>query len=185
MSATIDLEGGFEEERVGRPFAEVEVGVFDEDDRPCSVGQPGSVGIRSPAACTEYVGDPEATARTFRNGYAFPGDRGYLDDAGVLYVTGRADVINVGGDKVDPLEVENAIRSSLPVMDVVVMEGTRAGLPTVRVIAEANPAEVTSAMIVALCRERLSPHKVPANAEVRERLPRDENGKVMRALLDK
>jgi acyl-coenzyme A synthetase/AMP-(fatty) acid ligase len=140
--------------------------------------------VRSPAACTEYEGDPDATARTFRNGYAFPGDRGYLDEAGVLHVIGRADVINVGGDKVDPLEVEAVIRDALPVADVVVLEGRRAGLPALRVIAEADPAQVTGAMIMALCRERLSPHKVPARVEVRERLPRDENGKVVRALLD-
>lgn len=185
LSATVDLDDPFEEGRVGRPYPEVDVGIFDEDGHRCSAAEAGMIGIRSPAACDGYIGDPEAAARTFRGAYVFPGDRGYLDDAGRLHVLGRSDVINVGGDKVDPLEVEAVIRGALPVGDVVVLEGTRGGLPAVRAIVEADPARVNGGMVVTACRERLSAYKVPAFVEVRERLPRDANGKILRALLDR
>ena len=107
-----------------------------------------------------------------------------LDDSGRLHVLGRSDVINVDGYKVDPVEVETVIRESLPVREVIVLEGWRGGAPAVRVVVEADPAEITRSMVVEVCRERLSPYKVPANVEIRERIDRDPNSKVLRASLD-
>lgn len=183
-TATVDLDDGFEEGRVGRPYADVEIGIFDADGKACEAGETGRIGIRSPAACSAYVDDPENTARTFQDGYVFPGDIGYVDDTGCLYVLGRDDVINVGGYKVDRLEVENVIRQSLPVDDVIVLAGERAGLAVIRAVVEADPAVVTRSKVIDACRARLSPHKVPALVEVRERLRRDANGKVVLASID-
>jgi long-chain acyl-CoA synthetase len=180
----IDFEDDFEEGRVGRPLPHVEVAAFDTVGNRLPDGEIGEVGIRGPTACAGYIDDPEASARAFRNGWVFPGDRGRLDARGRLYVLGRGDVINIGGYKVDPLEVERAIRESLPVGEVVVVPGTRAGLPAVRAVVEADPARVTPAMVVAACRARLSPYKVPAEIEVRARLPRDGSGKVVKSSLD-
>ena len=183
-SATVDLDEGFDESRVGRPYAGVEIGVFDDNGDPCPAGRHGRIGVRSPAACDGYIDDPDSTARAFQNGYVFPGDRGYLDDAGRLHVLGRSDVINIGGYKVDALEVEAAIRESLPVKDVVVLEGKRAGLSVVRAIVEADPAQVTGAMVVQACRQRLSPYKVPAQVEIMRQFERDAQGKVIRSSFD-
>jgi long-chain acyl-CoA synthetase len=184
LSATIDLEDGYEEARVGRPYNGVEIGIFDEDDHPVPAGATGRVGIRSPAASDAYLGDPEATAEAFRKGFVFPGDVGYVDDAGRLYVLGRSDVINIGGYKVDRHEVESVIRGGLPVRDVIVLEGRRAGLPIVRAVVEADPARVSPARVIEICRESLSPYKVPARVDIHERLERDANGKVIRAFLE-
>ncbi len=184
LSATIDMEGGYEEARVGRPYKGVEIGIFDEDDNPLQPGETGRVGIRSPAASDAYPGDPEATAETFRRGFVFPGDLGYVDDKGRLYVLGRSDVINIGGYKVDRLEVESVIRNRLPVRDVIVLEGRRAGLAIVRAVVEADPSLVSRARVIEICRENLSPYKVPARVDVHERLERDANGKVLRAFLE-
>lgn len=178
LSATLDLGPGFEEGRVGLPYPGVEVGVFDELGRACGAGEVGLVGVRSPSAVRGYVADPEATARVFRGGRVFPGDRGALDASGRLLLAGRSEVISVGGEKVDPLEVAAVIRAALPVGEVVVLEGRRAGLASVDVFVEAEPGRVTPAMIVSACKARLSPHKVPARVEVHPRLPRDENGKI-------
>ena len=185
MTATIDLDEGYEEGRVGRPFAGVTVKIFDDDGNACPAGTRGLIGISSPAACREFVGDPESTARTFRDGYVFPGDVGYIDDLGRLHVLGRSDIINIGGYKVDRLEVEAVIRHSLPVKHVIVMEAERAGLPVVRAVVEADPDCVTRSMVIDACRARLSPHKVPTLVEVREQLERDANGKVLLAAIDR
>jgi long-chain acyl-CoA synthetase len=184
LSATVDLDGGFEEGRVGRPYEGVDAGVFDDQGNPCPAGQPGRVGIRSPAASDRYVDDPESTARTFRDGRVFPGDEGFMDARGRLHILGRSDVLNIGGYKVDTVEVERVIRDALPVRTVIVAAGERNGLPVVRAIVEADPARVTPLQVQDLCRARLSPHKVPAIVDVLAALPRDGSGKVRRALLD-
>ena len=183
LSATVDLDDGFEEGRVGRPYKGVEIRIFDDDGHPCPAGERGRIGIRSPAASEGYEGDSERTAETFRNAFVFPGDLGFVDGMGRLHVLGRSDVINIGGDKVDRVEVEGVIRSRLPVKDVIVLEGRRAGLPVVRAVVEADPAQVTRAMVIQACRECLSPYKVPAQVDVCERLERDATGKVLRGSL--
>jgi acyl-coenzyme A synthetase/AMP-(fatty) acid ligase len=129
------------------------------------------------------LGDTEKTAETFRNAFVFPGDLGYLDNKGRLHVLGRSDVINIGGYKVDQLEVERVIRDRLPVKDVIVLEGERGGLPVVRAVVEADPAQVSKAMVVKVCREYLSSYKIPAQVDVYHRLERDASGKVLRIFL--
>ena len=187
LSATIDLDEDFEEDRVGRPYKGVEIGIFGAGGAPgdpLPPGETGRVGIQSPAASEGYAGDPESTAETFRKGFVFPGDAGYVDDSGRLHILGRADVINIGGYKVDRVEVERVIRDRLPVKDVIVLEGRRGGLPIVRAVVEADPGRVTRDRVIEVCRENLSPYKVPARVDVCDRLARDANGKVLRASLE-
>lgn len=184
LAATIDREGGFEEGRVGRPFDGVEVRVCDEEGNPLPPGVPGRVGVRSAAVCAGYANDLVETAARFRDGYAFPGDRGFMDDHGVLHLLGRSDVINVGGLKVDPNEVADVIRAGLPVTSVLVLAGRWCGAPAVCAVVEADPGVVTPAMVVGACRTQLSAYKVPARVVVVERIPTDESGKVIRSMLD-
>ena len=184
MATAIDLGDGFEEGRVGRPFSGVTIKILDENGNPCATGETGAIAIKSPAASGHYIDDPEISARTFRDGYIFPGDRGYLDDQGRLHVLGRSDIINIGGANVDRLEVEQAIRDALPVKDVVVMEGERAGSPAIRAIIEGDPAVITRASVIAACRAKLSAYKVPAQVQVLEKFERDANGKVLRSFFE-
>ncbi|HEX9837434.1 MAG TPA: AMP-binding protein [Alphaproteobacteria bacterium] len=184
MGIAIDFEDGFEDGRVGTLMPGVEVGIFDAAGAPLPAGAVGQIAIRSDGCSRSYVNDSVASAKVFRDGRVFPGDRGYLDSSGRLFVVGRDDVINVGGYKVDPLEVERVVREALPVGEVIVLAGTRADLPTVKVVVEADPARVTPAMVVAACRARLSPYKVPAEVEVRARIERTASGKIVRTSLD-
>ena len=184
MGVAVDLEDVFEDGRVGRPFNGVTVGIFDEEGNPCPPETPGSIGVRTPTAFDGYVGDPETTARAIRGGYVFAGDAGFLDSQGRLHLLGRSDVINIGGDKVDRLEVERVIRETLPVSDVVVLEGERSGHPVIRAVIEADPDEVSRSMVIEVCRARLARYKVPALVEVRKRFERDTAGKVLRASFD-
>jgi long-chain acyl-CoA synthetase len=184
LATAVDLDEGFVEGRVGRPFTRVTIDILDDSDNPCPAGVTGHVAIRSEGGPDHYVGDPEMSAQTFRNGYIFPGDMGYLDDQGRLHVLGRADIINIGGLKVDRLEVERVIRDALPVADVVVMEGERAGLPAIRAVIEGDPAEITRAMVIKACRAELSAHKVPAQVQIFEKFERDINGKALRSFFD-
>ncbi|MHA1107511.1 MAG: hypothetical protein ACTSQV_00185 [Alphaproteobacteria bacterium] len=76
------------------------------------------------------------------------------------------------------------IREALPVKDVVVFEGKRSGRPVVRAVVEADPAEVTRAMVIEACLARLARYKIPAVVEVRERFERDNAGKVLMTSFD-
>jgi acyl-CoA synthetase (AMP-forming)/AMP-acid ligase II len=70
------------------------------------------------------------------------------------------------------------------VTDVVVMEATSAGLPAIRAVIEADPDQVTKAMVVAACRNSLSSYKIPRIVEIREKFERDANGKVIASSLE-
>lgn len=184
LATAVDLDDGFEEGRVGRPFTRVMIDILDEEDISCPMGVTGHVAIRSEGGPDHYVDDPDMSARTFRNGYIFPGDMGYLDDQGRLHVLGRTDIINIGGLKVDRLEVERVIRDALPVTDVVVMEGERGGLPAIRAVIEGDPARITRASVINACRAELSAYKIPAQVQIFEKFERDSNGKALRSFFD-
>ena len=183
-SVSVDLEDDFVEGRVGRLHRGIELRILDDDGNPAPIGAPGRVAVKSPGASAGYSNDPDASAAVFRDGWVLPGDRGTLDAHGRIHLLGRDDVINIGSLKVDPLEVARVIRDALPVRDVIVLEGERGGLPAVRALIEADPAQVTRAMVVEACRARLSAHKVPAIVEVRARFPRDASGKVLKSSID-
>lgn len=184
LSATVDLGNRFEEGLVGQAYADVDIAIFDDEDKLATDSDTiGYIGIRSPAATTEYVDDPVNSAKTFRHGYIFPGDKGYLDSSGVLYVLGRSDIINIGGYKVDRLEVETVIREVLSVQEVIVIEGEQGGLPVVHAIIEADPATITRAMIIEACQKRLSDYKIPKLITIAAKLSRDANGKILKSTI--
>jgi len=92
------------------PGAEVEI--VDASDNPLAAGKEGIVRTRTGQMVDGYVGNPEATARAFRNGWFYPGDTGSLTADGMLIIHGReASVLNIGGDKVRPELVEEALTS--------------------------------------------------------------------------
>jgi acyl-coenzyme A synthetase/AMP-(fatty) acid ligase len=183
-SVSVDLDDDFAEGRVGRPHRGIEIRILDDDGNPVPAGAPGRIAVKSPGASAGYIDDAKSSDAVFRDGWVLPGDRGFLDAEGRIHLLGRDDVINIGSLKVDPIEVARVIRDSLPVRDVIVIEGERGGVPAVRALIEADPAHVTRAMVVEACRARLSAHKVPGIVEVRARFPRDASGKVLRSSID-
>jgi acyl-CoA synthetase (AMP-forming)/AMP-acid ligase II len=95
---------------VGFPFPDVEVRIVGDDGAQLPRGDEGLVCVRSPRIAGAYAGDPAGSARTFRDGWVYTGDRGSLDADGLLRIAGRADeVINRGGVKIHPGAVEDAL----------------------------------------------------------------------------
>lgn len=77
--------------------------IVDEDDVVVPAGQVGRIRYRHPRMAHRYLGDPEATARSFRNGWFYPGDLGLFRPDGGLTLAGReSEVLNAGGVKVNP-----------------------------------------------------------------------------------
>lgn len=94
----------------GDVVAGTELEVVDEEDRRIPVGEMGRVRYRREHMSTGYRNDPQATAEAFRDGWFYTGDLGSLDHEGRLTLLGRSShVINVGGVKVSPAEIEGYV----------------------------------------------------------------------------
>jgi acyl-CoA synthetase (AMP-forming)/AMP-acid ligase II len=113
-------------------------------------------------------------------GYVDTGDLARIDDDGFVWIEGRAsDLINRGGNKVFPDSVEEVLRLSPAVDDVAVVAGPDERLGEVPV-AFLVGTPVADDELIALCREHLTPYKVPAAFHWVDELPRSEVGKVLR-----
>jgi long-chain acyl-CoA synthetase len=128
-----------------------------------------------------YFNHPADTAGAFHDGWYVTGDLGKQDERGRLYLTGRKPIlINVGGKKVNPLEVEEVLLSHPQVRDVVVFASDiDSGSQSVcaSVVVE---GPVTKDSLVAFCRSRLAPFKVPRAISFLTDLPRTSLGKMRR-----
>ncbi len=104
---------------VGLP-AGPEIAILDENGIGLENGAIGEVAIRGPSVFGGYEGNPEANLDAFTNGWFRTGDEGYLDDEGYLFLRGRLkEIINRGGEKVSPREVEEIVLAHPAVADVV------------------------------------------------------------------
>jgi long-chain acyl-CoA synthetase len=171
-------------ETVGVPVESVHVEVLNEKGQVLPPGVEGELAITSPFAASSYLENEAATRECFRGGAYISGDLGTKDPLGYLTITGRKKLmINRGGFKVNPYEVEAAIKEHPKVMDVAVF-GTRGPQGDDLVCAVIVSSEIcTSEEILAHCRERIADFKIPARIEFRDTLPKSATGKILRAQL--
>jgi acyl-CoA synthetase (AMP-forming)/AMP-acid ligase II len=115
---------------VGKP-AGAEIAVMDGEGRQLTTGKHGEVVLRGPTITRGYDNNDAATKSAFRNGWFRTGDLGYMDPEGYLFLIGRikkADVINRGGQKVSPAEVEKVLLSHPEVAEAVAFPITHTAL---------------------------------------------------------
>jgi long-chain acyl-CoA synthetase len=175
---------------VGRALPHQEILVLDADGRRVPPGREGLVYFRMlDGSRFSYFGDPDKSETAYGPDRSFTaGDVGWLDDDGYLYISGRqAETIVSAGVNVYPAEVEAVIDGVEGVADVAVVGGPDPERGE-RVVAFVVPASgVASAKVVAAvetaCRERLAGYKRPRQIEVRNEVPRDPTGKLLRARL--
>ncbi len=181
MLTTPDAPAG----RGARPVPWAEVRLVDETGCEVPEGNAGELLVRSPNVMTGYVGDPEATAAAFRDGWFCTGDLARRDAGGFYYLVGRQVLrINVGGFKVSPEEVEAVLLRHPGVREAVVLgaaDATRGEVVRAVIVPAEPPPSV--ATLRAYCRAHLATYKVPRRWEFREALPCSPLGKVLRHLL--
>ena len=97
----------------------IEVEIVDERNHPLPAGQVGAIRIATESMVEGYLDDPETSARMFRDRWFYPGDVGVLHGGRRLQVLGRADeLLNVGGEKVSPGDLEEQIMTKVGIDDV-------------------------------------------------------------------
>jgi fatty-acyl-CoA synthase len=159
--------------------------VFTDDDREV---QPGSDEVGMVAAGGNvplgYYKDPEKSARTFRviDGvrYSFPGDFAKVAADGTLILLGRgSQVINTGGEKVFPEEVEEAVKRVDGVVDclVVGVPDEKFGQAVTAVVSLAEGSALDSATIISSVKNDLAGYKAPKSVIFVDQVPRAPNGK--------
>jgi len=159
--------------------------VFTDDDREV---QPGSGEIGKVAAGGAvpigYYKDPEKSSKTFRtiNGvrYSFPGDMATVEADGSLTLLGRgSQVINSGGEKIFPEEVEEAVKRVEGVLDclVVGIDDEKFGQAVTAVASLSPGAKVEEAAIIANVKTQLAGYKAPKRVVFVTQIPRAPNGK--------
>jgi acyl-coenzyme A synthetase/AMP-(fatty) acid ligase len=97
----------------------IEVEIVDERGHPLPTGRAGTIRIATDSMVEGYIDDLDTTARMFRDGWFYPGDAGVLHEARRLQVLGRGDeLLNVGGEKLSPADLEEQIMAEAGIDDV-------------------------------------------------------------------
>jgi acyl-CoA synthetase (AMP-forming)/AMP-acid ligase II len=169
----------------------VELRVVGDGGEPRPPGAAGSIEIRGPGVVGHYLAPgPERRLRDARNaaGWLVTGDVGHLDERGYVFLTGRADdVINCGGEKIYPREIEDVLRTHPAVTEAVVVgrrDDVLGECPVAYVTGRDDPAELADALM-RRCEARLGRSRRPRRLVVVDRVPTGPTGKVSRRQLQR
>ncbi len=159
------------------------VRILDDNGNQVPQGEVGEIAVSDPAVSPYYIDDEELTARAFKDGCYRMGDLGFIDaEGGLHFVSRKADIINRGGYKIAPSEVERALSDHPAIAQCSVF-----GVPHRRLgedIAVAVVPKLGQTLDEAMMRQhlasRLGPGKWPRRLFLVDDLPRNTVGKVLR-----
>jgi acyl-CoA synthetase (AMP-forming)/AMP-acid ligase II len=160
-----------------------DVAIMDEEGRLLEAGNPGEVVIRGPNVTPGYESNADANAKAFTNGWFRTGDQGVMDADGYLRLTGRLkEIINRGGEKISPLEVDEILMDHPAVQQVVTF-----GMPHDKLGEDVAAAVVLREGVAASERDlrefaegRLADFKVPRRIVILPEIPKGATGKLQR-----
>lgn len=169
-------------ERVG-----MQVSIQDDQGRELKPFETGEICVIGPAVFAGYYDNPEANARAFRDGWFRTGDLGHMDEAGFLYITGRAsDMYISGGSNIYPREIEEKILTHPDVGEVAVL-----GVPDpfwgevgiAVCVAREGASAVSEAELAAYLSPKVPRYKMPKRFFFWDALPKSGYGKVPKRLI--
>ncbi|MEH2107140.1 acyl--CoA ligase [Nostoc sp.] len=170
---------------VGYGFG-VEVGIMDAEDKLLSQGNLGEVVVKAPNVIDGYENNPEANTTAFVNGWFRTGDQGTVDEDGYLRLTGRIkELINRGGEKISPLEVDDVLLRHPAVAEALAFAVPHKSLGEDIHAAVVLKAETDEKELLAHCSTMLADFKVPKQIHILDQLPRGATGKLQRLAMAK
>ncbi len=171
----------------GKGMDDAQIKVVDENGNELPPGKQGELCIKGTCVTKGYLNKPDATKQVFDpEGWFHSGDIAYIDEDGYAYIVDRAkDMINVGGEKVFPSEVEDMMLEHPKIKDLVIVgipDELKGEVPKAFIQLKegetATPEEIRE-----FCKGRMAPYKVPVEVEFVDEIPRSASGKALRRLL--
>lgn len=170
----------------GRERTGIQVSIQDDAGKELKADQTGEICVCGPAVFAGYHDNPEANAKSFRDGWFRTGDLGHLDQQGDLFITGRAsDMYISGGSNVYPREIEEKIlqHNAIDEVAVVGMPDPVWGESGVAVCVRRPDALVDEAELIAWLKDQVASYKTPKRVLFWNALPKSAYGKVTKELV--
>ena len=172
---------------VGIP-AGPEVCIMDEKDKILNQGETGEVCIKGDNVTLGYDNNPEANKNSFIKGWFRTGDQGYFDQNGYLKISGRLkEIINKGGEKISPLEVDNVLMDH-PLIEQAVCfgyEDKMLGEDIAAAIIVKEGKNCSETDVKTYVQEKLAKFKIPKKIFFVNEIPKGATGKLQRNVLAK
>lgn len=173
---------------IGTPVWGVDVKIVDEEGNTLPDGEKGEIVYRGHNVMKGYYRDPEATAKTIKNGWLHSGDVGIKDEDGFFFVVDRTkDMIIRGGLNVYPREVEDVImkHEAISIVAVVGIPDDRMGEQVKAFVVLKEGMTATGEEIITWTKERIAAYKYPRVVEFLDALPQSATGKILKKELRK
>jgi acyl-CoA synthetase (AMP-forming)/AMP-acid ligase II len=163
----------------------VDVAVVDPDWRQLGPGEEGEVVVRGPSVIDAYLDNEEANASQFRDGWFRTGDSGSISEDGYIALHGRLkELINRGGEKISPYEIEDVVLTHPGVAEAVIFAAPDAKYgEQVAAAVVASDETLSADDIKAHCAEHVAEFKVPVQVSIVKDIPKGPTGKIQRRLL--
>jgi len=162
------------------------ISIMDKAGRHLPPGEHGEVVIQGPNVIRGYENNPEANASSFVDGWFRTGDQGFLDADGYLTLVARIkELINRGGEKISPREIDEVLLAHPKVAEAVCFGVPHQtwGEEVAAAVVVREP--VTEAELLAYCKERLADFKRPKQIHITDAIPRTATGKIQRGVVAK
>ncbi|WP_246738175.1 AMP-binding protein [Bradyrhizobium sp. CCBAU 051011] len=169
----------------GQPWPDT-VAIVGEDGHPLPTGERGEIWVRGPTVISGYLDAPELNHAAFREGWLRTGDIGSLDGDGFLTLHGRlSEVINRGGEKIAPAEVESALLRHPAIAEAAAFAilHPRLGDDVAAAVVPHPGAQTTPAELRQFLQLELASFKIPRRILIVDQLPKGATGKVQRRRL--
>ena len=182
-------DDGAEERRPGTCGFErtgMQVSIQDEAGNELEAGETGEICVVGPAVFAGYFENPEANAKSFRNGWFRTGDLGYRDREGYIYLTGRSsDMYISGGSNIYPREIEEKVLTHEAVSEVAIVgvPDPKWGEVGVAVCVLREGAQLDEAAMLEWMGSRVARYKLPKRVFFWDALPKSGYGKVPKTLV--
>ena len=185
ISANLPPPGASKPGTCGIPPAGTIV-IVDDDGQPLTAGQQGEILVGGPTVISGYLGASELNRTSFDNGWFKSGDVGSIDHDGFLTLHGRkSDVINRGGEKISPAEIDDALLAHPAVAEVAAfpVPHARLGEDVAAAVVLRPGMTATSVELRRFLQDKVASFKVPRRIVIRDQLPKGITGKVQRRRL--
>jgi acyl-CoA synthetase (AMP-forming)/AMP-acid ligase II len=160
-----------------------EVGIMSEDGKLLGPNTTGEIVIRGPNVTKGYENNPKANAEGFTHGWFRTGDQGMIDAEGYLSITGRLkEIINRGGEKISPREVDEVLMDHPAVQQVVTfaMPHAKLGEDVAAAVVLREGKSANEKEIREFAAKRLADFKVPRKILILDEIPKGATGKLQR-----